>query len=355
MDEIKKAENNEPTIAENNTAPNPGKFLSIDHTTPNIDFKGVLHNLLQFADMKNTVSHIKKGMEYVVQIPEEFQKGLELGEFSIMQNQKTGTKWPSLITIGEDGKRKIATPLPIKEQEFIQGSPFKDLTQNCHNLHIQSQLKDLDQKLEEAIDLTKKVLQGQKDDRIGTLNAGRNQILLALNQKDDSSRTTAFQLGISHLCLAQGQFEQSLITMAKEFKPVPKTKIGILAQSFFKSSYCYNKDKEYEDIEEAFELYMLATQYIAATYIVMGDEDNSAFFYDNIIERVKNIDFSNIKTIANIHKGERINWLFDNIEGYLKYDKKVCLENAKHYDGIEIKVTGDMLLEAIDDDRRKEI
>ena len=117
MDEIKKAESNDPTIAKNNTTANQGKYLSIDRTTPNIDFKGVLHNLLQYADMTITVSHIKKGVEYVVQIPEEFQKGLELGEFSIMQNQKTGTKWPSLITIGEDGKRKIATPLPIKEQE----------------------------------------------------------------------------------------------------------------------------------------------------------------------------------------------------------------------------------------------
>ena len=143
--------------------------------------------------------------------------------------------------------------------------------------------------------------------------------------------------------------------MAKEFKPVPKTKIGVFAHSLLKSSYCYNKDKEYEDIEETFELYMLATQYIAATYIVMGDEDNATFVYDNSIDHVKNIDFTNVKTIENIHKGEKVDWLFDNLEKYLNYDKKVCLENAKHFDGIEIKVTGDMLLEAIDDDGRKEI
>ena len=75
-----------------------------------------------------------------------------------------------------------------------------------------------------------------------------------------------------------------------------------------------------------------------------------------IIEELYNRLYYSIFKWANMDPLDKpINWLFDNIEGYLKYDKKVCLENAKHYDGIEIKVTGDMLLEAIDDDRRKEI
>ena len=355
MDEIKKAESNDPTIAKNNTTANQVKYLSIDRTTPNIDFKGVLHNLLQYADMTNTVSHIKKGVEYVVQIPEEFQQGLELGEFSIMQNQKTGVKRPFLMRIDEDGKNKIVSSLPIKDRDHIQGSPFKDLTQNYHNLHIQGQLNELSQKLDEVIDLTQNVLQGQTDDRIGLLQSGRRQIRLALNQDDHASRRNALQLGVNHLCLAQGQFEANLKTLVQNFKPVPKTKLGVLAQSLLKSSYCLKKDEAYEKIDDTFELYMLATQYIAAAYIMMDEEDNAALVYEDSINSLKSIDFSKVKTIENIHKGEKIDWLYNNIEGYLNYDKKVCLENAKHYDGIEIKVPGDMLLEAIDDDGRKEI
>ena len=358
MDEVLKVDNNDLKVKDDDSFVYRGKILSVNKSTPNIDFQGILNTLFQYVDMAETVKHIKTGVEYVVHIPDEFQPGVDIGEFFMMQNQETGKMWPSLMRIGEDGKRKIVTPLPIKEREFVEGNPFSEITENYHNLYLQGQINELNQKLEFTLKTVKKIAQGQKDDRVGMLNAGRQQILLALNQKDESSRTHALQLGANNLFVAQGQIEEVMKSLALDFEPIPKSILGQFVKTLADSSYCDNKDNEYEELQDYYDLYMQATNMLAATYVVMGDLDNAEMVYNNSIDRVNSIDFSKVKSIENIHKNQEVEWFHNDIAGYLSIEKKYCLEDAQHYDGIEIRVSGDMLLEAISNGReegRKEI
>lgn len=96
-----------------------GKVLNVNSFTPNIDFKGIVDRIIQYVDIADVVSKIEKGAEYVVQIPAEFQDGFQSGEYWIMENQKTGKLWPTLMKLGDDGKNKIVTPLGIKKEEFF--------------------------------------------------------------------------------------------------------------------------------------------------------------------------------------------------------------------------------------------
>lgn len=353
MDELIKANVNEPVIKEDDSFVYRGKLLSVDKTTPNIDFKGLLNTLFQCADMVDTIKHIKKGKEYLVVIPDEFQHLVDIGEYFMMEGKDKDKLWPSLMRIGEDGRRKIVSPLPIKEREFIEGNPFSEITENYHNLYLQGQLNELNNKLESTLETVKSIKQGQKDDRVGALNSGRTQILLALNQKDESSRINAYQLGVSHLCLAQGQFEESLKTMVREFEPIPKSRALQFAKTVKDSNYREKKDDEYEDIEDYFDLYMQSTQMIAATYAIMGDLDNAELVYNTSIDRVKSIDFSNVKSIEYIHRNEDVDWVYNNAVSYLNFEKRQCLQDGQHYDGIEIRISGDELLEAISNGREE--
>lgn len=67
-----------------------GKVLNIRSSTPNIDFRGIVNKVCQFVDMADVLSKVKKGAEYVVQIPAEFQGGFDAGDYWIMENSKTG-------------------------------------------------------------------------------------------------------------------------------------------------------------------------------------------------------------------------------------------------------------------------
>ena len=55
-----------------------------------IPFKDVLNKILEIVDVKDILDNVQAGTEYVVEIPEEFQKQYESGEFWIMENAKTG-------------------------------------------------------------------------------------------------------------------------------------------------------------------------------------------------------------------------------------------------------------------------
>ena len=100
-----------------------GEVLDINSSTPDIDYTGILNKVFQCVDIADIILNVKKGVDYVVNIPPEFQKGFETGEYWIMENMKTGDLWPSLMEVGEDGRNHIVTPLKVKKQEFIQGNP----------------------------------------------------------------------------------------------------------------------------------------------------------------------------------------------------------------------------------------
>lgn len=62
-----------------------------------IDFAGVVDRLAQYVNIVEVVSTIEKGVEYVVQIPAQYQKQYETGEYFINKNKTTGIEWPTLM------------------------------------------------------------------------------------------------------------------------------------------------------------------------------------------------------------------------------------------------------------------
>lgn len=83
------------------------KVLNIGSSTFYIDFKGAINKVLQYVDLTSLLHNIKKGTEYVVQIPAELQGGFQTGKYWIMENSKTGTQWPTLMELSADGREKL--------------------------------------------------------------------------------------------------------------------------------------------------------------------------------------------------------------------------------------------------------
>lgn len=325
-----------------------GKVLNIRSSTPDIDFKGAINKVLQYVDVASILHNIKKGAEYVVQIPAELQGGFEAGKYWIMENSKTGTQWPTLMELGADGRNKIVTPLAVKKKEFIQGNPVKDITDNYQNLYLQQQINELSAKLEETLEIVQRIEHGQLDDRIGLLEAGRQGVILALSQKDENSRNTALLNAMNNIMVAQNQIFETFKRRVTEFKPVPKTELAQFLKSMVSNDYLSKRDNEYYEIQEYYSLYLEATRMLASSYILTGDNENAKRVFDMSIEKISSLDYSKLKTIEYAHKDSEFEKLYENAVKYLSTEKLLCIEEGTTYDCLEITISGEELAEVIE-------
>ena len=168
------------------------KEIHITKDTEEIDFHKTISEMMQYVNASNAIKNVQRGIEYVVQIPVKYKDALEKGEVFLNQNSKTGVLWPTLYKKLENGKREFVDNLPIKEEQMIHGDPFESLANSYHNICLQQQISDLAEKMEQTYRIVESIEHGQLDDRIGTLLAGRDQILRALSFESDERITARY-------------------------------------------------------------------------------------------------------------------------------------------------------------------
>ena len=81
----------------------------------------------------------------------------------------------------------------------------------------------------------------------------------------------------------------------------------------------------------------------------MGDMDNARRIFDISISQMNSIDFSKLKTIEYTHKDKSFAKIYENAAGFLLSEKQVCLDTAQEYECLSISVSGEKLLEVLED------
>ena len=357
MDELIPVElDNHPTEANQITVPIPaeGKKLYISHNSVGIDFQALLGHVVQCVNMGEILAEIKAGTQYVVQIPAEFQEAYESGEMFIMENMKTGKKWPSLMKIAEDGRHQVVSPLPITEQAIVHGNPVQELANSQHNMLMQQQVAHLTELVERTYRVVEQIKHGQMDDRIGLLEAGKNGLILALSMPDGEERNRQIDSSRQNLLVAQAQIEKTLERRAVEFDPLPKAAAIRFMREFFHSGYLAEKKNDVQEMQEYYDLYLQATKLLAASYAICGNLETAEQTFRLSETTIQAIDFSKVKTIAYQHKA--LTDMFYNAPiGYIEAEREVCMEEAKRYDYVAIEVSGEKLLEVLGDGKTETI
>ncbi len=334
-----------------------GKVLDIKRDMPYIDFRGVVDTVLQMVNIADVASQIKKGTEYVVQIPAKFQAGIDVGKYWIMEGANdSGKLWPYLMKKGKSGRNEIVTPLEIKEKKFIDNNPARNITENYHNLYLKQQMKELAGLIETTLDTVKRIEKGQLDDKIGLLGAGRQGVILALSQADESSRTASLIQARNNINIAQNQILEHFKRRVSEFEPLPKSKVMLLGRECAKAGYLDGKDDEYGEILDYYNLYLQATRMLAGTYVICGDVDTAKKVFELAQTEIGKIDFSALKTIENSHiNGDEFDRIYDSATEYLETEEHLCLTEASEYDCLTLSFSGEELLEVLGDGRTEEI
>ena len=160
------------------------KYLKVSGLQKDINFTGLVNKVAQYVNISDIVSNIEKSAEYVVQIPAKYKDAFDAGEVFINKNKKTGIEWPTLMRKTDNGQYRFVGDLPIKQQEFYRGNPIQEICINYHNIVTQQQLAEISQSIVETYQTVKMIERRQQDDRIALIDAGREQVLLAMTMTD---------------------------------------------------------------------------------------------------------------------------------------------------------------------------
>ncbi|BEG59702.1 mutator mutT protein [Anaerostipes hadrus ATCC 29173 = JCM 17467] len=328
------------------------KILKIHEGMTNIDFASAVDRLAQYVNIAEIVSTIEKGVEYVVQIPIQYQKQYETGEYFINQNKTTGIEWPTLMRKAETGQYRFVDNLPIEQEEFIRGNPFQDICNSYHNICMQQQMAQLSERIEETYQTVEMIERGQQDDRVAFIEAGRKEIMLALTLQDENDKNEQMRLGIHNLLLGREQIGKAMVRRIENFEPLPESRVVLFLNTLAHSNYQNKKDDEIEYIQECYEMYLQATKMIAGTYAYKGEMTAVEQTFEDGIAFLDGIDFGKLKSIELAHRGVDLDDMFYNHAlWYMEIEKKQFLENGKLYDYVAVEVTGDRLLEVLSDGR----
>lgn len=354
MEEIITSNND--LIIQNDNVPVPaeGKTLYITPETDGFNYKGILGKIVQYVNMADIVGKIQAGTKYVVQIPAEHQEAFETGQYFMMQNQKTGKMWPSLMKVAENGRNQVVTPLPIAEEGFFQGSPVQDLAVGYHNMLVQQQITQLTVMMEETYKAVERIEHGQMDDRIGLLEAGKNGMILAMTMPEGEERTMQINSSRLNLLTAHAQIGQTLQRRVNEFQPVSKHATVRFMKELSHSGYLARKDNEVCEMQEYYDLYLQATRMIAASYVVCGDLKTAEKIFEISEQTMDALDFKKVKSIEYSH-GDMSKMFYHCPVEYITTEKQVCMEESKKYDYVAVEVSGEKLLEVIGNVRSEEI
>lgn len=322
------------------------KYLKVSGLQKDINFTGLVDKVAQYVNIADIVSNIEKSAEYIVQIPAKYKDAFDAGEVFINKNKKTGIEWPTLMRKTDNGQYRFVGDLPIKQQEFYRGNPFQEICINYHNIVTQQQLAEISQSIVETYQTVKMIERGQQDDRIALIDAGREQVLLAMTMTDENEKKEMLRVAARDLLVGKEQIGKALMCRVEAFESIPDSGLKIFLNTLKDGNYLNKKDDEIEDIQECYSLYVEATKMLAAIFAYSGETVAVEQTFSRSIDFLKQINFEDLKSIEYSHKGADFNdWFFNHPVEYIEIEKTSFIESSKDYDFLQIEITGEKLLE----------
>lgn len=329
------------------------KILVVRRGMDNVNFDGIMAKVSQYVDLAQTVSQIKKAKEYVVKIPLQHQAGFDKGKLFLNENKNSGVLWPTLMEKGSDGRNKFVGNLPIQERGVVSGNPFKDISTNMYNIALQNQIQDVVVTVEKLYKGVQRIEHGQADDRKGLLNSGKEQIVLALSYDDEDEKNRAIALGVRDLITAKNQIGETLKRRVLEFEPVPDGWFKQRAMVFKDAQYLKDKDKEIQEIQEYYALYLEATKLISTSLLIKGEKEAANLQFEASKDFISTIPFKSLKSIEHAHQNNDLTHMFfyHPVE-YIEVEQEESEEQARDYDYVLLETTGKELLEAVGNEEK---
>jgi hypothetical protein len=177
-----------------------------------------------------------------------------------------------------------------------------------------------------------------------------------LQMRDARNPDTKKQLATHAITIlndVRGKIEVTILNTLRDIEFVPSTDRAILIKIAKNKNFLSDTVEKYDRIEELFGYYVTATQLLGYSYAFLDEPTSHKDIFTPSRELVENENLQKLTAAENLYE-ERINetW-YKNPENYLlkieSSSHRVFMESS---DIVEVEVTGEKLLEAIEYERK---
>ena len=165
--------------------------------------------------------------------------------------------------------------------------------------------------------------------------------------KDPEEYKRAIALGRQNIFDAKHQIWLTLKRRIEEFEQIPANRLQLWIMELIHKGMLSKLDNEFNEMQDYYELYLEATKLLAVSYYLTNNIDAAEKVFEDSMDAMGRIRFTNAQTIRFIHSKEHAQDLFVfHAVTYIKAEQEEAKENAKEYDYMLIEVAGEDLMEA---------
>lgn len=300
----------------------------------------VLSKLANIEEIRSeAVKVINKETTYIARIPKKLDEKMKMGLLDFMTDKKTGENLGMLV----DQKHKTRGYVRIDEASKA------DVASNLANLAIQQQLANMTEVINDVRSRVIALQEGHDTDLFGSVKGMHQQLLQMRDARDPDTKKQLATNAITTLNNVRGRLEVTILKTLREIESVPGTDRAILIKIAKNKNFLSDTVEKYDRIEELFSYYVTATQLLGYAYAFLDEPASYQDIFTPSRELVENENLQKLTAAENLYE-ERIGetW-YKNPENYLlkieSSSHSVFLESS---DIVEVEVTGEKLMEAIE-------
>lgn len=315
----------------------------------------------QFArDVVTNIAEAPETTEYVARFSKKAQEGLDSGEFKLMA-KKTGEILGDVMGKSETSNRMVVKEKHTLVERTVPGvtsaQQAQTISADLYNIALQQQMAEVAAKLDEMIEVAKRIEQGQQDDRVALIEAAERELRLAAVAEDEENRLECVRNARRFLSEGTSQIAKTMNRRLQSVDGVPEFQPAIVWKMLSsKGVYVEEMDDWFNKVQDDFDVLERAYALHALCVLALDEPKMLDILFDDYRNDLASMDTDKLLTMANIHPERRKDfkkaWFADAL-GYVEAkqtEAKLLVEGEY----IDVTITGQMLLEAIEDEAREE-
>jgi len=311
-----------------------------------------LANVLELIKAKaNTPTDIQPEKRYYLDIPKELQEMMDRGEAWFTEKRDSKKAIAQLRHLDEDGHNRIFTYPTIKEENLAKVKENAPTGPDMYQLALMQQVADLSEEIKEVRKAVEYMHIDVQNNTLAKIESAYTQLLLADAISNPITRANQINNAIQTLSEGKLEIKKALETRLGRFEKIPGRDLNIYFKMFTHKDYIGEKQRELEEICKLFDYFDKAGKIHVRACMMLNEPDAARAAAKLHNEQFKTLKLANVSTVSNILSQ-------DSIENDWFMAPDIYLENtvsnqrlleAQRDNGITIALTGNQLLEAIND------
>ena len=307
-------------------------------------------------DVIANIADAPDATEYVARFSKKAQEGLDSGEFKLM-TKKTGEILGDVMGKSEASNRMVVKERPVLVERTVPNvtseQQAQTISSDLYSIALQQQMAEVAAKLDEMIEVAKRIEQGQQDDRIALIEAAERELRQAAVSKYEENRLECIRNARRFLSEGTSKIAKTMSRRLQSVDGVPEFQPAIVWKMLSsKGVYVDEMDDWFNKVQDDFDVLERAYALHALCVLALDEPKMLDILFDDYRNELVSMDTDKLRTMVNIHPERRADFKkawFADVLGHVEA-KQTEVKLLVEGEYIDVTITGKMLLEAIEDE-----